>query len=85
MGRGPMYTEGGPVIGDQLDATQKRSSQQLLEDCPEVRDRPGWTTLAEHHHHTGTSPPVWLVPYWRAHAHSDITEKELRKMQEMHH
>ena len=24
MGRGPMYTEGGPVIGDQLDATQKR-------------------------------------------------------------
>ena len=32
----PMYTEGRPVMEDQLDATQKGELQQLLEDYPEV-------------------------------------------------
>ena len=80
---GPTYTEGGPVMGDQLDPTQKGELQQLLEGYPEVvRDRPGRTTLAEHHIHTGTSPPVRLAPYRLAHAHRGIIEEELKEMQE---
>ena len=37
--------KGGPVLGDQLNARQKREIQELLSEYPDVaRDSPGRTT-----------------------------------------
>ena len=74
--------KGGPVLGDQLNARQKREIQELLSEYPDVaRDSPGHTTLAEHRIQTGLSPPTRQPPYRLAHANRDMVEKELQEMQ----
>ena len=50
-------------------------------EYPGVKDSPGRTTLAEHRIHTGSSPPIRQPPYRLAHAHRNMVEKELEKMQ----
>ena len=53
-----------PTVGEQLDQEQYANLQKLLGDFSDVfQNKPGLTTLSEHHITTGSAHPVRLPPY----------------------
>ena len=73
--------EGVAQIGSHLSETQTQELQALLQNYTRVfQDRPGYTTLTEHHIPTEHTTPVRLPPYRIPHAFKEEVHKELKEM-----
>ncbi len=72
--------KGQPTVGGQLDQTQRKELEGVLEEFADVlRNHPGRTELAEHRIETGTAHPVRLTPYRLPHAYREPVREELRE------
>ncbi|XP_078581557.1 uncharacterized protein LOC144864980 [Branchiostoma floridae x Branchiostoma japonicum] len=72
------------IIDEGLEPGQRREIEDLLQEFSDVlQDRPGRTTLTQHHIDTGDARPVRQRPYRVAQAHRETMRTELQKMEQM--
>ena len=76
-------SDGEPTVGEQLSTTQRKQLGKVLAEFADVLcNKPGRTTLMEHHIDTETANPVCLPPYGLPHAYHETVQHELKEMLE---
>ena len=67
-------------VAKRLSETQRTELKGLLEEFADVfEDKPGRTSVIEHHIGTGLAQPVWLPPYRLPHAYHDAVKKSYKR------
>ena len=83
----PVWDDGQPSTIDDVNVAKRLSEDQrtelrrLLEEFADVfQNKPGRTSVNEHHIGTGLAQPVRLPPYRLPHAYHEAVKKELQEM-----